>query len=205
MSTTVPSPVVVPSSGRRTLLSVLAGVGAAVAGGLLWGIVLGVFHFRLGLVAVAVGAGVGFVMARTATPTRGLAPVAGVLALAGCLLGEMFGDVIDQAKFENVPLGTAVRLTVTNPSLARDIFADHFDAFGVVFWAIGAWAAFSFVRKTVAGLEAQLAAQSAAAASPVASAPVASAPVASAPVASAPVAVTDRPVDPDDPQRDPQA
>ena len=162
---------VVPSSGRRTLVSVAAGLAAAVVGGLLWGAVLGYANFRLGIVAVVVGSAVGFAMARTATPTRALAPVAAVVALLGCVLGEMFGDIIDQAQFEKFPLGEALSITIKNPDLAAQIFSDQFDPIGVAFWAIGAWAAFSFVRKAVAELEAQIAAQRAAAEAPAVTAP----------------------------------
>ena len=168
---------VVPSSGRRTLLSVLAGAVAAFAGAVAFAAVIGTTQREFSAGSLVIGGLVGFVMARTVTPTRALAPVAGVLALAGCVLGEIMGVTALAAKDDKLPVLDLERYVLGHPGIAVDVLKASFSPMSLLFWAVAAYAGFSFVRKAVAELEARLAAEKAAAA-PSVQAPAAGAPVA---------------------------
>ncbi len=135
--------------GVHPAVSTLVGLLTALLGALVWGGVVAATKYQLGIIAVGIGMAVGYVMARTARPLPALAPVGALLAVIGCVAGDLFSDVIFQARFEQVPLGEALQLTASHPTLARQIFTDHFAALDVVFWAIAAWAAFRPLRHVV--------------------------------------------------------
>lgn len=114
-----------PRSGSPAL-SIVAGAAAAVLGAVTWGVVVAATHWQVGLLAVGIGVAVGFAMSRYATSSRVLIPVAAVLALAGCVLGDLISDIIAQARFEEVPLADAFRITAGDPTLAWDLFSGYF-------------------------------------------------------------------------------
>ena len=157
---------VVPSSGRRTLVSVLVGVLAAVVGAVVFATVIGVTKYEIGFGAVGIGALVGFAMSQTATPTRALAPVAAVVSLAGCLLGEVMGFTALIAKDEAFPVLEAEKNVLLQPDLFVEILKASFSPMSLLFWALAVYAGYSFVAKRVAALEAQVAAERAAAQQP---------------------------------------
>ena len=84
----VPTPVTEPSPSL--LLSVGAGLVAAIVGGVLWGVIVKASDYEVGIVAWAIGFAVGtaVVLASRGAKGRALQVVAVVLALVGILLGK---------------------------------------------------------------------------------------------------------------------
>jgi hypothetical protein len=154
---TMSQPFPAPPTGRSTLVSVAVGLVAAIVAGCVAGAITGLSNYQIGFVAVGIGVIVGFAMARTATPTRALAPIAAALAIAGCLVGDLVADMIFAGKAEEVPFSTVLSATFKHPTLARDLFKAGFEPTTLLFWGIAAFAAFSFVRKAVAELEQRIA------------------------------------------------
>ena len=74
----------------RPLLGVLGGVVAAVVGAVVWAVIIAASNYKIGLIAVALGALVGFAVGRLGGRDRWLVVVAVVLALLGTALGDTF-------------------------------------------------------------------------------------------------------------------
>jgi hypothetical protein len=75
----------------RSTLAIAAGIGAAVAGGLIWAAIAIFGNLEIGWAAWGVGALVGAAMARvTVNRSRGLGTTAAMLAAGGLLLGKLF-------------------------------------------------------------------------------------------------------------------
>lgn len=72
------------------LPAVFAGFGAAVVGGIVWAIIVGLTNYEIGFAAWAMGGLVGFAMARS-TPQRGtaIAGTAAALAIAGLIVARI--------------------------------------------------------------------------------------------------------------------
>jgi signal peptidase I len=79
-----------PEPGGLTALALLAGLAAAIAGGIAWGLVVKWTDYEVGIAAWGVGALVGFAVAAAAGRRRGedLQIAAVVFALLGILLGK---------------------------------------------------------------------------------------------------------------------
>ena len=76
-------------SESRTKSAVIAGLVAALAGGLVWAVIVVSTGYEVGWVAWGVGALVGFTMLKVAgMPSRGLGARAAVLAAVGLLVGK---------------------------------------------------------------------------------------------------------------------
>jgi hypothetical protein len=142
------------------LNGVVIGFFAALIGAVLWAVVMGVTHREIGYVAIAVGALVGLAMTRNAAPNPVLPVIAAALAVFACLFGALLGDIALEADFRGISLLEGLRQTVENPGVIPDIYGAYFSPFDLLFWAIGAFAAFRFVRRAVeaAQLEEQQAA-----------------------------------------------
>lgn len=127
-----PSPVQ-PEAGGLTALALLAGLVAAIAGGIAWGLVVRWTDYEVGIAAWGVGALVGFAVATAAGRRRGedLQLAAVVFALLGVLLGKYlaFAFVVREE------LGGAIGLLSRDMlSLFRDSLREVFGLFDLL-WA----------------------------------------------------------------------
>jgi len=79
---------------QNLVLGILAGAGAAVAGALIWMGITVATQMEFGLVAIAVGAGVGYAMRFAGKGVTKIFGVAGaVLTLLSCIAGEAFSII----------------------------------------------------------------------------------------------------------------
>jgi len=127
-----PSPVEVEPRGV-TALALLAGLVAAIVGGIAWGLVVGWTDYEVGIAAWGVGALVGFAVAGAAGRRRGedLQVAAVVFALLGILLGKYlaFAFVVREE------FGGAIGLLSGDMfSLFRDSLREVFGLFDLL-WA----------------------------------------------------------------------
>ena len=127
-----PSPVE-PEPGGLTALALLAGLAAAIAGGIAWGLVVKWTDYEVGIAAWGVGALVGFAVATAAGSRRGedLQLAAVVFALLGVLLGKYlaFAFVVREE------FGGAIGLLSRDMlSLFRDSLREVFGLFDLL-WA----------------------------------------------------------------------
>ena len=89
---------------QRFGLAIAAGLGSALAGAVLWALVVYLTGYQIGLIAIAVGALVGFAVREAG---RGVDMKFGILgavcAALGWVLGTIMVDVAMVAQFENLP------------------------------------------------------------------------------------------------------
>jgi hypothetical protein len=80
--------------GRPSTPAALGGAAAvAVAGALAWGLVALLTHKQLSLIGLVIGLGVGAVVTRFRPGSRPVIVAGAVIAVAGCALGTLLGQV----------------------------------------------------------------------------------------------------------------
>ncbi len=136
--TTYPS---TPEGTGNLALATVAGLAAALVGAVLWATLVSATHFKIGYAAVGVGFLVGWVMRKVG---KGRLPLFGyvgaVLALAGCVLGDLLTDCNLAATQVGVPLFEVLkRLT---PSLALQALQEGFGVLDALFYVLAAMAAY---------------------------------------------------------------
>jgi hypothetical protein len=135
------------SSGRFTqpnlAAGVVAGVLAGVVGAILWGGFTALTHFRIGYLALGIGVLVGYAIVQVGqVRTVAVGVTAAVITVVACAAGDT-GSVYFQASHDlHVSVGTL--LSNSNPFTVFRVDMQH-NAFGLVFFAIAAWAAFRYV------------------------------------------------------------
>jgi len=118
-------------------MAILAGVGVAVAGAAVWGIVAYLARYQFSLLAVMIGLAVGMVMAWVRPGDRSLAVPGAIVAVAGCALGSLAAEVL-------IALGHSIPVTV----LLRDFgpivraYPSTVGWLGFLFWALAACVGF---------------------------------------------------------------
>jgi len=143
---------------QRLGLAVLAAVGCAIVGALIWGAVENYLHLQVGILAIAIGAGIGFVIAWLVRPVPlVLKVIAVLLTLGSVVLGQVFAmtfavretfgifDVWKSARLYFELLGN-------DPGgVVRDLL------WGLAFGAMGVWYLIRFVgaRPIAAGTSAR--------------------------------------------------
>ncbi len=139
---------------QNLVLGILAGAGAALAGALIWMGITIATQMQLGLVAIAIGAGVGYAVryaGKGVTKVYGV--VGAVLTLLSCLAGEVC-TVIQMAAtsagigfFEalsRVDFGVVIQNVVTNSSVIT-----------YVIYGIGIYEGYKFSFRKLTPLEIQ--------------------------------------------------
>ena len=74
---------------KRLLLGGFAGLAAAIIGAIIWAVVTVTTKYQIGLMALGVGALVGFAM-RIGNGGKSFSILAALLAFFGCILGNLF-------------------------------------------------------------------------------------------------------------------
>jgi hypothetical protein len=115
--------------------AVLAGIGVAVAGALVWGLIAYLTKHQFSLMALLIGFAVATVVVRVAGGTRspGLGVICAVLAVFGCALGSFVAEIL-------VLLGHGVpaSLIMANLNLVLKDYPSAVGGLGFVFWVFGA-------------------------------------------------------------------
>jgi len=131
-----------------------AALVAALVGAIAWAVITVTSNYRIGVVAVGIGFLVGLAIERFGGGDRRL-PVAGALiALIGCLLGDLFADAHIIAKDLNISIFDVLQ----HPHTLWKVYTHTFKAFDGVFYAIAAYEGFRFGQRGVQRAQAAAAA-----------------------------------------------
>ncbi|NUT08854.1 MAG: hypothetical protein HOQ38_00140 [Nonomuraea sp.] len=128
---------------------IVVGLVAMLIGAAIYGAIIGITKYEIGIATVGVGVlvGLGIMAVKPTSPV--LPPLAAVFGLAGAALGQLVGTTIllvqlAQEAGETIGYGTAAATVF--PEFGSIISEDPKS---LLFWAIGAAAAYSFVNKRV--------------------------------------------------------
>jgi hypothetical protein len=125
------------------------GVGAALVaafiGAVAWAVITDVTNYRIGFVAVGIGFLVGLATERYGGGDPRLPVPAAVIALLGCLLGDLFATAFIISSDLHDSIGTVLQ----GPHLIWRVYTDAFRPFDFVFYAIAAYEGFRFAQRGV--------------------------------------------------------
>ena len=127
-------------------LAAAAGLGAAVAGAVLWAVVTVMTEYELGIMAVALGFMVGkaiFAVAKSSNPAFGY--LGAVCSLIGCLLGNLFSAIGFTAPI--VKMSYFELLAHLNVDLVVELMKTTFSAMDLLFYAIGIYEGYRFATR----------------------------------------------------------
>jgi hypothetical protein len=116
-------------------MAVLAGIGVAVAGAVVWGLVAYVTKHQFSLMAIVLGFGVGAAVFRAGGHNRntGLAVASAALAVFGCALGSFLAEIMI-LRGQSVPLG----LIMSHLDVVMRDYPSAVGGLGLLFWAAAA-------------------------------------------------------------------
>ena len=143
METTPLYPPAAPTETRdgSLVLAALAGLVAALVGAVLWAALVGTTHFKIGYAAIGVGFLVGWTMRAVG---KGRSPkfgyVGAVLALLGCVVGDVLTDCVAAA--EQLGRPTLDLISHLTPSLAADLLQAGFRPLDALFYIFAAMAGY---------------------------------------------------------------
>jgi hypothetical protein len=116
-------------------MAVLAGIGVAVAGAVVWGLVAYAAQYQFSLMAIVLGFAVGAAVFRAGGHNRntGLAVASAALAVFGCALGSFLAEIMI-LRGHGVPLG----LIKSHLDVVMRAYPSAVGGLGLLFWAIAA-------------------------------------------------------------------
>jgi hypothetical protein len=130
---------------RRDLaVPIAAGAAAALAGAIAWALFTQVTGWKIGFLALGIGALVGTAMNRTLRrPDATLGVVGAVLALAGCVLGDLF--IVD---WELSKISTASFFDYLQaPDRSFTLLMKVMTPMDYLFWGLSAYAGFRYSQR----------------------------------------------------------
>ncbi|MCX5304233.1 MULTISPECIES: hypothetical protein [Streptomyces] len=143
--TAAPAPA--PARSGNIGLAILGAAVTALVAGAAYGGLMGAIEYQIGYAA----AGVGFLVALVAVRLGGRNPVLPVLSaaltLAGVYAGYVLAEAIAISKDYDV---TVTDLLTSEISQVHQSYTETFEPISVLFFAIGAYAAFQTARKAAA-------------------------------------------------------
>lgn len=126
------------------LMGLIGGVIAMLVGAIVWGAVTYFTEYQIGWMAIGVGFLVGVAIkffGRGKTPMFGISGA--VLALIGCLLGNLIFYAGIIAREESASFLEVFFFLVLSPAAAMEIFMVAFDFMDILFYALAAYAGFN--------------------------------------------------------------
>ena len=124
-------------------LAFLAGVVAASIGAALWALITVATNHQIGFMALGVGFLVGYAVRMFGKGVdTGFGVLGAVLALAGCLAGNLLAACIIGSRATGVPL-SAILGTLT-PALAARILTATFQVLDLLFYALAVYEGYRF-------------------------------------------------------------
>jgi hypothetical protein len=117
-------------------LTLVVGLVAAVIGAVVWAVIAAVTGHAIGFVAVGIGFLVGQAMSTTARTGRGLPVIAAILALLGCLIGDLLVDIQAWAQPSGLTSMELADLMTTRPELVREVVTAGFNPIDLLFWLL---------------------------------------------------------------------
>jgi hypothetical protein len=132
------------NTGNQNLfLGVAAGIVAAVIGAVIWAVITVATEYQIGWMAVGVGFLVGYgvrYFGKGTDPIFGI--IGAVIALLGCMAGNLLTMVIVVAKQEHMEIITlASRLS---PGIVIDLLKEGFQAMDLLFYGIAVYEAYKY-------------------------------------------------------------
>jgi hypothetical protein len=153
---TEPVPAVAPPPAGSFGKGIAVAVAAAVVGAIAGAVITVSTNHRIGIVPVGIGFLVGLAIERFGGGDRRL-PIAGaVIAVFGCLLGDLFADA---HILGGDPGFSGTFDALGHPHALWSFYTDAFRLFDALFYAIAAWAGFSFGQRGLRRAQAAAAAQ----------------------------------------------
>jgi hypothetical protein len=128
---------------------------AAILGALAGALIIVTTNHRIGLVPVGIGFLVGVAIERFGGGDRRLPFAGAVIALLGCLLGDLFADTHILGRDAHLSSFDVVQHHL---HAVWRFYTDSFGVFEGVFYAIAAWAGFGFAQRGVRRAQAAAAA-----------------------------------------------
>jgi len=132
-------------SEQNLVMGVLGGFLAAIVAAVLWGLITYVTSFQIGFMAIGVGILVGLgvkYFGSGLTPVYGV--VGAVLALFGCVLGNIMASVIGAARAEGSSFGLVFATLASSPSIFGEILVETFSPIDLLFYGIAIYEAYQF-------------------------------------------------------------
>ncbi|MDX6197158.1 MAG: hypothetical protein QOJ79_309 [Actinomycetota bacterium] len=143
-----------------------AAFGAALVGALIWSLITITTDYKIGFAAIGIGLLVGKAVEHFGGGDARLPIPAALIALLGCVVGDLFTDIHFLAQAANVSDGTVANRVLGSPDLAWSLYKAGFEAMDLVFYAIAAYEGFRFAQVGVAKAQYARAQAAAAAAGP---------------------------------------
>lgn len=127
----------------KLLLGILGACVGAAIGAIAWAAITATTSFQIGYMAVGVGLLAGYGM-RLLSGGRDRAGgiAAGVIALLGCMAGNVLTAVVVVAQHEHYNVLAASLGVATKPALAFELLRDGFDVMDLLFYAIAVYAGY---------------------------------------------------------------
>src|SRR4051812_41890305 len=116
-----------------------AAFGATIVGALLWSILTVTTDYKIGFAAIGIGLLVGKAVEHVGGGDARLPVPAALIALLGCVMGDLFTDIHFLARAADLSDGHVARLVLSSPSDAWHLYKAGFEAMDLVFYAIAAY------------------------------------------------------------------
>jgi TRAP-type uncharacterized transport system fused permease subunit len=135
------------TAGRGSAkVGLAAAVAAAIAGAVVWALLTIATDYKLGLVAVGIGLLVGKAVELLGGGDARLPVPAAVIALLGCLVGDLLTDAHFASQAAQLPLSDVLGRMLASPALTKEIYAAGFAPLDLLFYAIAAYEGYKFAR-----------------------------------------------------------
>lgn len=125
-----------PGGRDSTPAALGAAAGVAIAGAVTWGLIALATHKQLSLIGLAIGAGVGALVARFRPGHLPTIIAGAVIAVAGCALGTLLGQI-----FLLLDAHVSLPVILRNLSQVFRAYPRNVGMLGVLFYALAAYAA----------------------------------------------------------------
>lgn len=126
--------------------AIAIGFGALFLGAIAWALIGAVTKHEFSIVAIGIGALIGFAMYTARPSSTGVAAAAAVFTIIGCALGEFLAIAFVGGHEAGVGFGEAVKLELEHP---KELYFNSLDGKSYLFWVIGAAAAFGLTFRRI--------------------------------------------------------
>jgi hypothetical protein len=124
-------------------LGIVAGLGAALAGSIVWALVTDAFNIQIGFMAIGVGFLVGIAVRHFGKGIEATFGVLGaILSLVGCLFGNLLTVCLAVAELEQIPVSEVVSLL--NAEVIVELMSATFYPMDVLFYGIAIYAGYKY-------------------------------------------------------------
>jgi hypothetical protein len=127
-----------PGGRPSTLVALGSAAAAALAGAVVWGVLALLIHRQLSLVGLAIGVAVGGLVSRFRPGHLPTIVAGGVIAVAGCALGTLLGQI-----FLLLEARDSLPLIASHLGIVLRAYPGNVGALGALFYLIAAYSAVS--------------------------------------------------------------